>query len=165
MIKIKNSKSYLDLELDGIRLTLRVDDYVNYQNKEESIYNYLCHTEMLFSFENQHTSFSPFADCLFCFEVDILADMITKHLSNEYNDIECYRCVSPDLYFLFYPKNYKPTKREILINHQLESFNFKTNTINNTHNCMELYLTFVLNGLYGKHQLKVVFSNDNLKKC
>lgn len=156
---MQKSKAYLDLDLDGVRLFLKIDDYVNCANKNDSIYDYLCYTEMYFDFEKSHIRFSPFSDCLFCFEIDILVDMITKHLKKEYDDIEYYECVSPDLYFVFYPQDFIPTKRERIINKELMMLNAKTNS----YNCMELYLTFVLNGIYGNHQLKVIFSDEKLQ--
>ena len=78
---MQKSKAYLDLDLDGIRLFLKIDDYVNCANKNDSIYDYLCYTEMYFDFEKSHIRFSPFSDCLFCFEIDILVDMITMILN------------------------------------------------------------------------------------
>ena len=35
---MQKSKAYLDLDLDGIRLFLKIDDYVNCANKNDSIY-------------------------------------------------------------------------------------------------------------------------------
>ena len=51
---MQKSKAYLDLDLDGIRLFLKIDDYVNCANKNDSIYDYLCYTEMYFDFEKSH---------------------------------------------------------------------------------------------------------------
>lgn len=153
---------YLNLDLNGIQFILNIKHYVNAKNyKNNSIYDYLCYTDMNFVFDSKNIRFSPYSDCLFCFEVDAIADMIEKHLNNKFKKIKSFQCVSPDLHFVFYPQSYVPSGQAKNMNNKLCSMDVNTHLC--TYNCMELFLTFVLDGTYGDHQLKIVFDNQNLE--
>lgn len=69
---MQKSKAYLDLDLDGIRLFLKIDDYVNCANKNDSIYDYLCYTEMYFDFKNHIFVFHLFLTACFALKLTFL---------------------------------------------------------------------------------------------